>query len=115
MPPKTREEGRHEWLVGIFLEAFERFYEQSGGLLPGRSLWLNKLNGTWLNNFPEDERDLAASEAMTIFELRHPHRFFVPEIIGDIIEDVLDYVLFFVPPSGEPWLGALHPKYLQPD
>ena len=84
-------------LVSIFLNAFERTYEESGEV--PRSRWLSMIANYHLipyrnYNFTEDERDFAASEAMTKFELKHrPHLFFVPYIVGDIIEDVLDLVI----------------------
>ena len=97
MPPQTREEVRHELLVSILLNGFERTYEESGEV--PRSRWLPSIVNYHLipyrnYNFTEAEKDDAASEAMEKFELKHrPHLFFVPYIIGDIIEDVLDLVI----------------------
>ena len=46
------------------------------------------------HQFTKDERDFASSEAITKLELKYqPQLLFVPYIVGDIIEDVLDLVI----------------------
>ena len=97
MPPKTREEVRHTLLVSMFLDKMEEEYENTGDV---PSNWWSDDEARYLmrnysqHNFTKDERDFASSEAITKFELTYqPQLFFVPYIVGDIVEDVLDLVI----------------------
>lgn len=94
----TREEVRHNLLVSMFLDKMEEEYENTGAV--PSSWWDDDEARYRMRNyqkryqFTKDERDFASSEAITKFELKHqPQLFFVPYIVGDIVEDVLDLVL----------------------
>ena len=84
-------------LVSIFLDKMEEEYENTGDV---PSNWWSDDEARYLmrnysqHNFTKDERDFASSEAITKFELKHqPQLFFVPYIVGDIVEGVLDLVI----------------------
>ena len=105
MPPKTREEVRHNLLVSMFLDKMEEEYENNGAV---PDFWWDDTEARYFltkysqHNFTKDERDFASSEAITKFELKYqPQLFFVPYIVGDIIEDVLDLVIGRDPGDGK--------------
>lgn len=85
-------------LVSMFLDKIEEEYENTGDV---PSNWWSDDEARYLlrnyqerHQFTKDERDFASSEAITKFELTYqPQLFFVPYIVGDIVENVLDLVI----------------------